>query len=133
MGGVNFRSPIFALAAILSVAGCSLLPQAPHPTTVATTSKAVKPNKPAAPTAPTAIVTPDFSLAAKVISVNEVGRFVVLSFPASQMPKLEQTLFLYRTGLKTAEVRVTGPQQDNNIVADLVSGDARIGDTVSEK
>jgi len=68
-----------------------------------------------------------------VVSVNEVGRFVVLSFPASRMPKLEQTLFLYRTGLKTAEVRVTGPQQDNNIVADLVSGDARIGDTVSDK
>jgi hypothetical protein len=123
---VNFRTPIFALVGILTVAGCSVLPQAPHP------AKADKLNKPPV-VAPTAIVTPDFSLAAKVISVNEVGRFVVLSFPASRMPKLEQTLFLYRTGLKTAEVRVTGPQQENNIVADLISGDARIGDTVSDQ
>jgi len=42
-------------------------------------------------------------------------------------------LFLYRGGLKTAEVRVTGPQHENNIVADLISGDAQVGDTVSDK
>ena len=119
--------PATALALILATSGCSLLPSAPH------TEK----KKPAATTAavaaPKPIVTPDFSLAAKVVSVNTVGRFVVLSFPASQMPKLEQTLFLYRAGLKTAEVRITGPQEENNIVADLTSGDAQIGDTVSDK
>lgn len=81
---------------------------------------------------PTPIVTPDLSLAAKVVSVNTVGRFVVLSFPASQMPKIDQPLFLHRGGLKVAEVRVTGPQQENNIVADIVSGDAQVGDTVSD-
>lgn len=86
-----------------------------------------------ASTGPTPIVTPDLSLAAKVVSVNVVGRFVVLSFPPSQMPKMDQPLFLYRGGLKVAEVRITGPQQDNNIVADLVSGDAQVGDTVSDK
>ena len=76
------------------------------------------------------IVTPDMSLAAKVISYNTVGRFVVLSFPAEQMPKLQQTMFLYRMGMKVAEVKITGPQQENNIVADLVSGDPKVGDTV---
>lgn len=126
MRAVKFRAPILTLTAILTAGGCSVLPQAPHP------GRSDKLNKPAM-VAPAAIVTPDFSLAAKVVSVNEVGRFVVLSFPASRMPKLEQTLFLYRTGLKTAEVRVTGPQQENNVVADLVSGDAQIGDTVSDK
>lgn len=88
--------------------------------------------RPAA-TKPAPIVTPDFSLSARVVSVNTVGRFVVLSFPASQLPKMDQTLFLYRDGLKTGEVRITGPQQDSNIVADLVSGDAQVGDTVSDK
>ena len=77
-----------------------------------------------------AIVTPDMSLAAKVISYNTVGRFVVLSFPADQMPKLQQTLFLYRMGIKVAEVKITGPQQENNIVADLVTGDPKVGDNV---
>ena len=82
---------------------------------------------------PRPIVTPNYSLAARVISVNIVGRFVVLSFPTGQMPKVEQTLFLYRGGLKVAEVHVTGPQQDSNIVADLISGEAQVGDAVRDQ
>ena len=73
------------------------------------------------------------SLAAKVVSVNAVGRFVVLSFPPGGMPKLQQTLFLYRAGLKVAELKVTGPQEEANIVADLVSGEAQVGDTVRDQ
>jgi hypothetical protein len=84
-------------------------------------------------TAPNAIVTPDMSFAAKVVSVNNVGRFVVLGFPPEQMPKMQQTLFIYRAGLKVAEVKVTGPQQESNIVADLVSGEAKVGDTVRDQ
>lgn len=84
-------------------------------------------------TVPNAIVTPDLSFAAKVVSVNNVGRFVVLGFPPEQMPKLQQTLFLYRAGLKVAEVKVTGPQQESNIVADLVNGEAKVGDTVRDQ
>ncbi len=79
------------------------------------------------------VVTPDNSLTARVASCNATGRFVVLSFPVSQMPKLDQTLFLYRDGLKVAEVKVTGPQRDNNVVADLVSGDAQVGDEVRDQ
>lgn len=116
----NF-SVFLALVLALAASGCSLFH---HKTETA---------KPAVAANPAPIVTPDFSLAAKVVSVNTIGRFVVLSFPASLMPKVDQTLFLYRAGLKTAEIRVTGPQQDNNIVADLVSGDAQVGDTVSDK
>ena len=115
-------SPVFlALVLALATSGCALFH---HKTET---------SKPAARAKPAPIITPDFSLAAKVVSVNTIGRFVVLSFPASLMPRVDQTLFLYRAGLKTAEVRVTGPQQDNNIVADLVSGDAEVGDTVSDK
>jgi len=87
---------------------------------------------PAAHTTQT-VVTPDNSLTARVASCNATGRFVVLSFPVSQMPKLDQTLFLYRDGLKVAEVKVTGPQRDNNVVADLVSGDAIVGDEVRDQ
>jgi uncharacterized protein YceK len=86
-------------------------------------TEAVKLNKPN-------IVTPDTSLLAKVVAANDVGRFVIVGFPNNQVPKLQQSLFLYRAGLKVAEVKVTGPQSDNNIVADLVSGDAKVGDTV---
>ena len=112
---------LFATVVALVAGGCTWLPKAPQSA------------KPAATAAPAPIVTPDYSLAAKVVSVNTVGRFVVLSFPASQMPKIGQTLFLYRGGLKMAEVHVTGPQQDSNIVADLTSGEAQVGDTVRDQ
>jgi hypothetical protein len=82
---------------------------------------------------PTAIVTPDTSLAAKVVSYNSAGRFVVLSFPVGQMPKMDQGFFLYRDGLKVGEIKITGPQNDSNIVADLVTGDAQVGDEVRDQ
>jgi hypothetical protein len=89
---------------------------------------------PASSAAAPAIVTPDSSQEAKVISVNAVGRFVILSFATGQaLPKNDQTFFIYRAGLKVAEVKITGPQQENNIVADLVSGDAQVGDTVRDE
>ena len=77
--------------------------------------------------APRAIVTPDNSLSARVVSCNAAGRFVVLSFPPGQMPKLDQSLFLYHDGMKVGEVKITGPQRENNIVADLVTGEAPVG------
>ncbi len=122
-----------ALVGMLA-AGCT------HPK-AAQTTKPVKPAaavrkttvKPAAAVAPQTIVTPDNSLAAKVVSYNATGRFVVLSFPPGQMPKLEQSLFLYRDGMKVGEVKITGPQRDNNIVADLVTGEAQVGDEVRDQ
>ena len=81
----------------------------------------------------TTIVTADNSLAGRVISYNSTGRFLVLNFPSRLMPNTDQRLFLYRSGLKVAEVKVTGPQNDDNIVADLVSGDVTIGDEVRDR
>jgi len=76
------------------------------------------------------IATPDNSLTAKVVDYNSVGRFVVLSFPVGEMPKTGDTLFLYRAGLKVGQVKVTGPQRNTNTVADLVDGNAQVGDEV---
>ncbi len=112
--------PTAALLLIFAVTGC-----------FSSHNKAVAPKPTQAKVGK--IITPDTSLAAKVMSVNTVGRFVVLNFPGGLMPKVDQPLFLYRDGLKTAELRVTGPQYDNNIVADLVSGDAKAGDSVRDE
>ena len=95
---------------------------------------APKARRPApAAVAPQTIVTPDYSLTARVVSYNASGRFVVLSFPPGQMPKLEQSLFLYRGGMKVGEVKITGPQRENNIVADLVAGEAQVGSEVRDQ
>lgn len=119
----KMKTPILTLALLLtlSVSGCSWMHHQPAATAKPGSAK------------PAPIVTPDFSLSAQVVSVNPVGRFVVLSFPAGGMPKIDQTLFLYRGGLKVAEVRVSGPQNNDSIVADIISGDAQVGDSVKEK
>jgi hypothetical protein len=79
------------------------------------------------------IINPDASLTAKVASYNATGRFVVLGFPVGQIPKMDQPFFLYRAGLKVGEIRITGPQRDNNIVADLITGEAQAGDEVRDQ
>jgi hypothetical protein len=111
-------APLFFLTVGLLISGCA------SPKPIDTTS---------APRAPKMIVTPDNSLAATVVSYNEAGRFVVLGFPVGQMPRPGQGLFLYRRGLKAGEIKITGPQRDNNIVADIVTGDAQAGDEVRDQ
>ena len=110
--------PLIILITAGSMTGCAWMKPWHH---------TAKPQPAPAPAASTTIVTPDESLGAKVIAVNAVGRFVVLNFPEGQMPKLEQHLFLYRGGLKVAEVKTVGPQEETSIVADMVSGDAQAG------
>ena len=73
-------------------------------------------------------VTPENALVGKVALVNPTGRFVVLNFPLGKMATVEQHLNLYRRGLKVGEVKVTGPAREDNIVADLVAGEADVGD-----
>ena len=115
--------PLALVIAGMLAAGCAY--HRPAPT--------AKPATPAA-VAPQPIVTPDSSLTARVARYNAAGRFVVLSFPVGQMPKLEQSLFLYRDGVKVGEVKITGPQDNNNnIVADLVTGEAQVGDDVRDR
>ena len=58
---------------------------------------------------------------------------MVLSFPVGQMPQNGQTFFLYRAGMKIGQVKITGPQRDNDTVADLIEGDAQQGDDVREE
>lgn len=82
---------------------------------------------------PGLIVTPDLELKGKVVRVNPGGRFIVLNFPVGRLPWMEQRLSVYRLGLKVGEVKVTGPQMDDNIVADVVGGDAAVGDEVRER
>src|SRR6266481_10177639 len=79
------------------------------------------------------IVTPENSLVGKVAFVNTAARFVVLNFPIGHLPAIEQHLNVYRSGLKVGEVKVTGPQYDDNIVADLLAGDSEIGDQVRDR
>ena len=92
---------------------------------------APKAAKPAVDTKP--IIKPSDALTGKVVSYNVVGRFAVLNFPVNRMPAIDQTLFVYRDGLKVGEVKITGPQKDDNIVADITTGETRTGDEVRDR
>lgn len=79
------------------------------------------------------IITPETGLTGKVVRVNSTDRFVVLNFPIGHLPVLDERLNVYRLGLKVGEVKVTGPQMDDNVVGDLVAGDANVGDEVRDR
>ena len=114
------------LAGLLAMAGCAR-DQAP----------AVQPPSAAAldtaSTNASLIITPEVGLNGKIASVNANLRFVVITFPVGQMPPLDRRLNVYRQGLKVGEVRISGPQSDDSIVADITSGEAAIGDAVRDK
>jgi len=128
---------LLVLAMVFSGSGCAWMkrhtPWHHNNTADTNTSKPAPPPKGQPQNQTSLIVTPDDTLAAKVMTVNTVGRFVVLNFPEGQMPKMDEHMFLYRAGLKTAEVKIVGPQQDTSIVADIISGDAQAGDTVRDQ
>ena len=115
---------LFLLAFVVAVSGCASKK-------TAKSGAVPPPAKSAAKDKP--IIKASDLLTGRVVSFNMVGRFAVLNFPVLRMPPVDQTLFLYRDGLKVGEVKITGPQRDDNIVADLVKGEAKAGDEVRDR
>lgn len=76
------------------------------------------------------IVTPDTVKTGKVVQVNEREKFAILNFPVGGLPPLEQLLNVYRSGLKVGEIRISGPQSEDNTVGDIIQGEAKVGDEV---
>jgi len=89
--------------------------------------------QPKAPTTTEPTITIGGPQRARVASVNPSGRFVVLRFPIGAMPFVDRRFGVYRQGMKVGELRVSGPQYDNNTVADIIAGDCRVGDEAREE
>jgi hypothetical protein len=87
--------------------------------------KATRETKKTAPTA-TAITEP----IGKVASINTNLRFVVIDFGLNPAPPADQMLSVYRQGQKVGEVKLSGPPRNNIIAADLIQGEANVGDEV---
>jgi hypothetical protein len=77
---------------------------------------------------PKTYVTPDLKPLGRVEMINAEGRFVVLSFPSGHVPPAGQHWRINHGGLKIGRVTIVGPQRDLDTVADLVEGQANIGD-----
>ncbi|MCX6887212.1 MAG: hypothetical protein NTX27_19485 [Verrucomicrobia bacterium] len=72
-------------------------------------------------------------LVGKVMRAHVAGKFIVISFPPGRMPQLEQLFSIYRGGLMVGQARISGPQMDDAIVADLTSGEAEPGDEARDR
>lgn len=81
-----------------------------------------------ASTAPPPIVTVSTVPVAQVIQVNRSARFVVLHFPSGAPLAPGHLMDIYRNGFKAAEVRISGPQEEFNTAADILSGEVETGD-----
>jgi hypothetical protein len=126
----------FRLAALLGaliLSGCARHKLAPPPATAPAGRDALAGATDASPSAGRLIVSQENGLCGKVASANQNLRFVVVTFPITRMPALEQRLVVYRGGLKVGEVKISGPQQEDNIVADIVAGEAEPGDEVRDQ
>ena len=66
----------------------------------------------------------------RVVSVNVNLRFAVIDFGLGRMPANDDRLSVFRKGLKVGEVKISGPQQDNNTIGDITNGEALPGDEV---
>jgi hypothetical protein len=116
------------------VAGCATKKPAPAPApaefspvagVASRTPDAVAPGQPLT-------VTPETGLNGKIISTDNSARFVVVSFPGGRLPAQDQRFNVYRQGLKVGQIKISGPQLNQNIVADLTDGEAQAGDDVRE-
>ena len=75
-------------------------------------------------------LTPVSEPSGRVASVNSDLRFAVIDFFFSQLPKIDERLGVYRQGQKVGEVKISGPDLSNIIAADIVEGEAKVGDEV---
>lgn len=105
--------------AMLLLAGCAT----PKPRPVGVPPPPVR-----APSKPSVML--DFRPVGLVAMVNSQARFVVLTFPPGAVPQPGRRLNVNHQGMKIGEVKVTGPQRDTDTVADVVTGDAYVGDEV---
>lgn len=87
-------------------------------------------NQPSKTAAEKVIVTPSTYLKGTVVSVNAGSRFAVLNFPAGTMPSKQSLVHVYRGGVKVGEMKVSGEPLDDNIVADILEGEALAGDEI---
>lgn len=91
--------------------------------------------RPAAPPPAHAKITvsADSGWEGQVAFADARGRFVVLTFPLGRMPASDAVFGIYHHGVKTGEAKITGPQRDDTIAADLIQGNAETGDAARQE
>jgi hypothetical protein len=80
---------------------------------------------------PPTVITPDLTPVGRVEMVNREARFIVVSFPPGHLPAPGEHWSVNHRGLKIGEVVISGPQREVDTVADVIAGEANVGDDVA--
>jgi hypothetical protein len=72
-------------------------------------------------------------LTARIASVNEKLRYVIVDFTNSRQPIPDERLGVYRVGEKVAEIKISGPYRNTTVAADIVAGEVKYGDEVKKE
>jgi hypothetical protein len=65
---------------------------------------------------------------ARITTINEAMRFVVLDFTNRTMPPVGTVLSVYRGDLRIGTVKITEPVRANFATADIIDGSPQVGD-----
>ena len=76
------------------------------------------------------LATPLNEPSGKVASVNAGLRFIVIDFAYNPLPQVDQRLSVFRNGQKVGEVKISNQMRNNIVAADIVEGEAQVGDEV---
>lgn len=66
----------------------------------------------------------------RIHSVSPVAPFVVVDYILGGMPPLQSTLDVFRAGQKVGQVRLSGPEQNGFVAADILNGILQVDDEV---
>jgi len=125
----RMRAILLILISVFVFSGCAHKPKDRAPQAKSVKGKSVQSNASRTVTPPPA-VRPLTQGPGVIISVNEPLRFVVVDFSTTQPPPLNSRLNVYRAGQKVAELFVSGPIRNSNVVADIRAGEVKAGDEV---
>ncbi len=76
------------------------------------------------------LITPLESVFGRVVSVNAQAQFVVVDFFFNSLPSPGQRLAVFRLGRRVGEVRASVWAKGGRMAADILNGDAQVGDEV---
>jgi hypothetical protein len=109
---MRFLQIPFAILCTLALAGCKHEPDL-----------AVKP-----PVVSKQSMTPLNRVVGHVIKLNSTLKYVLVEFPTGKLPVPNQRLSVYRMGEKVGEIIVSPQSRESTFAADIVNGDAQVGD-----
>lgn len=75
-------------------------------------------------------IVPVNEITGRVAAVHPTLRFVVIDFYLSPLPQVDQRLGVFREGQKVGVVKISREERSQNVAADILAGEARVGDEV---